>query len=217
MSNLSKRLQVALSFLHGINGFADIGCDHGYLPIEAINRNIVNFAIASDNKRGPFLKAKNNIELAGLTEKIEVRLEDGIGSYPQTIDAIAILGMGGELIVQILEKANLDNIAILVLGPNSEAKQVRFFLQKAGYTIDDESFIKDHNHYYQTIRAIKGNMNLSLQEAIFGPINIQKKNPILLEFVNNEIAKLNQGLKKAKQESKKIIEQKINELREVIL
>ena len=216
MATLSKRLQVALSFLTGVKGFADIGCDHGYLPIEAIRQNIVEFAIASDNKKGPYLKAKSNIDLAKLSDKIEVRLADGIGDLPDKIDAVSILGMGGELIVQILEKANLSHIKVLILGPNSEAKQVRYFLQDNGFMIEDESFIKDHSHYYQTIKAVKGQMYITAQEAAFGPLNIARKNPVMIEFVNREIDTLKQGLSEATDESKIIIQAKINELREVI-
>lgn len=217
MAALSKRLEVALSFLHGVKGFADIGCDHGYLPIEAVKRKIVDYAIASDNKMGPYLKAKNNIELALLSDKIEVRLEEGVGRYPDSINAISILGMGGELMVDILEKANLDPISTLILGPNSETKQLRYFLQNHNFMIEDESFIKDHGHYYQIIRAVRGKMVLSLSDATFGPLNIKRKNPIMIEFVNKEIVKLESALLAAGNESKPLIQQKINELREVIM
>ncbi len=217
MAALSKRLEVALSFLKGVKGFADIGCDHGYLPIEAVKRNIVEFAIASDNKNGPYLKAKSNIELALLSDKIEVRLEEGVGSYPDSVNAISILGMGADLIANILETANLENISTLVLGPNSEAKQLRYFLQNHGFMIEDEAFIKDHSHYYQIIRAVKGKMFLSLSEATFGPINIKRKNPIMIEFVNKEIDKLQTALLAASNESKLLIQLKINELREVTM
>jgi tRNA (adenine22-N1)-methyltransferase len=216
MATLSKRLQVALSFLTGVRGFADIGCDHGYLPIEAIKQNIVEYAIASDNKKGPYLKAKFNVDSAMLSHKIEVRLAEGLTDLPAYIDAISILGMGGELIVKILEKADLSRFKTLVLGPNSEAKQVRYFLQDNGYMIDNESFIKDHGHYYQTIRAVPGKMILNPQEAAFGPLNIIRNNPVLKEFVIREINRLTSGFASATEESKIIIQSKINELREVI-
>ena len=215
MARLSKRLQVALSFLHGAHYLADIGCDHGYLPIEAIKMNIVKKAIASDNKLEPYLKAKTNIEVENLSHLIETRHQDGIVDLPPSVDAISILGMGGEVIVQILEKGNLDNVSILVLGPNSEAKQVRYFLQMNHYQIDDEAFIKDHGHYYQIIKAIKGTMHLNPLEMVYGPLNIQRQTKELLEFISLEIEKLSKSIVHATEESKMELLSKINEMRGV--
>ncbi len=215
MAPLSKRLHVALSFLRGATFFADIGCDHGYLPIEAIKTGVVSKAIASDNKLEPYIKAKSNIEISQLSHLIETRLKDGIEDLPPSVDAISILGMGGEVMVQILEKGSLEGISLLVLGPNSEAKQVRYFLEKNGYRIDDEAFIKDHGHYYQIIKAVKGTMHLDIQEATFGPLNIQRQSKEMLEFVNHEIDKLMKSLDNASEKSKKEIQAKISELRGV--
>ena len=215
MAPLSKRLQVALSFLNQATYLADIGCDHGYLPIEAIKSKIVSKAIASDNKIEPYLKAKTNIELENLSHLIKAKHQDGIVNLPTTVDAISILGMGGEVMVQILENGCLENIKILVLGPNSEAKQVRYFLENNHFKIDDEAFIQDHGHYYQIIRAIKGEMHLTPLEAAYGPLNIQRQTKELLAFVNHEITKLTKSLEHASEASKLEIITKINEMRGV--
>jgi tRNA (adenine22-N1)-methyltransferase len=203
MAQLSKRLSVALRFLKGITVLADIGCDHGYLPIEAVKSKMVKQAVASDNKIGPLQKAIENIEKAGLNDQIETQCAEGLSALSNKVDGISILGMGGEQIVKILSEGKTESINVLVLGPNSEAGAVRFWLQNNGFLIDDEAFVKDHRHYYQIIRAIKGEMNLDYQEMQFGPINIIRQDSLMLEYVNYEIHKLEEAMKLSSSSIKK--------------
>ena len=49
-------------------------------------------------------RAAENIALAGLSEKIATRLSDGVAKLlPGEADSVVIAGMGGELIIKILE------------------------------------------------------------------------------------------------------------------
>ncbi len=216
MSPLSARLQAALDFLIDSHVLADVGCDHGYLPIAAIQNQKVSKAIASDNKVGPLEKARDNILKAGLQNQIETILCDGLRLLPNNVDTVAILGMGGEQIAKILNDGPLNTIKTLILGPNSEAGVLRKWLASHGYTIVDERFIEDRKHLYQIIKATPGMMTLDAQEATFGPLNILKQDPLMLKYVDFELHKLTEAYQKTTSLAKKAeIQTKIDELRGV--
>ena len=102
---LSPRLKTVLSFVKG-KCLADIGTDHGYLPIEACLEGIIEQALACDYFPGPLSKAVENIRRFGLESQIETRL--GFGLEPLTpgeADCVVISGMGGMKIISILDKS----------------------------------------------------------------------------------------------------------------
>ena len=85
---------------------ADIGSDHAYLPIYAIQNKICNSAIAGEVIKGPYKAALNNVAENNLGDSIEVRLGDGLAviNHDDEIDNITICGMGGPLIAKILKR-----------------------------------------------------------------------------------------------------------------
>ena len=101
---LSERLELVLSFVEPGESAADVGTDHGHVPVELVRRMIVKKAVAMDVRKGPLSRATENIALAGLSAKIETRLSDGVAKLqPGEADSVVIAGMGGELIIKILE------------------------------------------------------------------------------------------------------------------
>lgn len=76
---LSERLEMVLSFVETGESAADVGTDHGHVPVELVRRGIVKKAVAMDVRKGPLSRAAENIALAGLSEKIATRLSDGGG------------------------------------------------------------------------------------------------------------------------------------------
>lgn len=103
---LSKRLEAVASFVPTGAIVADIGSDHAYLPCYLIHKGIVNKAIAGEVVKGPFESAVKQVKLEGLEESITVRLADGLEAIKETdgVNTVTIAGMGGPLIVSILEK-----------------------------------------------------------------------------------------------------------------
>ena len=59
---ISNRLKAVASFVTSGNRVADIGCDHGYVPIYLIEEGKSRSAIAMDVKKGPLLRAAEHIE-----------------------------------------------------------------------------------------------------------------------------------------------------------
>ena len=107
MSNLmlSNRLMTAVGFARG-GVFADVGTDHGYLPIYLYKKGLVKRAVASDIHKMPLDSARKNIALHGAVGGIDTVLSDGLKALKDFApDDIAIFGMGGELICRIVGDA----------------------------------------------------------------------------------------------------------------
>ena len=93
---LSKRLQAVADLVTEGASVADIGTDHGYIPIYLIEHHIAEKVIALDINRGPLERARMHIVGHGLKEKIETRLSDGLEKVlPGEVDTMIAAGMGG--------------------------------------------------------------------------------------------------------------------------
>lgn len=212
-----KRLECVLKYING-NTLADIGCDHGYLAIDAVKSKRVNQAYCMDINEMPLKNALENIKKNDLTDKITTILSDGLDNLPNNCDIISICGMGGILISSILEK-NIDKLEnkLLILEPNNNQNVLRKFLNDNSFLITDEDMCLENGHIYEIIVAKRGKMNLSIQEIDFGPINLRKKNVLFLKKYNNIINTLEENLKNtSSEESKEKLLNKINYIKESI-
>jgi tRNA (adenine22-N1)-methyltransferase len=214
---ISLRLQKASKYLEGYNCLADCGTDHALLPIYAVENDLVKKAYASDNKIGPYENAVKNIKNANLNESVIPVFAEGLTYLNSEVDIVSILGMGGRMIVSILENADLHNVKRLILIANSENSILREFLSKNYWKITAEELIKEKNKYYQLMVLEKGEMTLSNIEMEFGPLIIKSKSLFLKEMIAKLIDKLLMAKKNAKTEKAVLtIEKRIKELKEVI-
>ena len=102
---LSKRLTAVASLVTEGASVADIGTDHGYIPIYLVKQQIAEKAIALDINRGPLERARLHITGHGLKDRIETRLSDGLANVvPGEVDTMVAAGMGGALIIKILKE-----------------------------------------------------------------------------------------------------------------
>ena len=102
MRQIKNRLYTVSTLVPFGARVADIGCDHGHLPIYLMREGISPFCIASDIKEKPLLSARANIEKVGLS--IETRLGAGLSTIKENeVDCITIAGIGGEVIASILD------------------------------------------------------------------------------------------------------------------
>ncbi len=186
---------------------ADVGTDHGHVPVELVRRTIVKKAVAMDVRKGPLSRATENIALAGLADKIETRLSDGVAKLqPGEADSVVIAGMGGELIIKILENGRhmWDSVKQWVLSPQSEIFKVRRWLFENGFVIRKEDMVLEDGKFY-TVMDVRREKDadsegktvdpdvLSLSEdsrMLYGDYLIQTKNPVLLTYLKEEEAKL---------------------------
>ncbi|PMD71167.1 tRNA (adenine(22)-N(1))-methyltransferase [Companilactobacillus nuruki] len=222
MTLLSKRLQAVYQMVDENTRVADIGSDHAYLPVELIEENIANYAIAGEVAVGPMSRSKKDVEKFGLSKKIDVRLGDGLAVIKEAdrIDTVTIAGMGGILIQSILTRATLEqlsNVKTLILQPNIGEPLVRHWLVDNSFVIVDEDIVEEDHHVYEIIKAEKTNniANLTEPEFLMGPILMQKKTPT---FVSKWQHKLNSYQKAVSnmQNAKQIDQTKIDVMKQYI-
>lgn len=155
MKKLKNRLYTVSTLVPNGARVADIGCDHGHLPIYLICEGIASFCIASDKKENPLSSAKANIEKVGLC--IETRLGSGLSTIDDgEVDCITIAGMGGEVIASILEAAPWvkDEKYTLVLQPMTSADALRRYLCEKGFSIQREIACVENRKVYSVIKAV---------------------------------------------------------------
>ncbi|MCM3698533.1 class I SAM-dependent methyltransferase [Paenibacillus macerans] len=153
---LSARLQLISGLLPKGCRFADIGSDHALLPVSAVQSGRAAFAVAGEVNDGPLEAAKRQVAEAGETKRISVRKGDGLAVIaPGEVDAITIAGMGGALIVSILDggKLKLAGVKRLVLQPNVGEEFVRRWLAENDWFLAEEAILEEDGKIYEVMMA----------------------------------------------------------------
>lgn len=190
MQKISHRLiQVAEMIPEG-GRLADVGTDHGYVPIWLLEKGRIPSAIAMDINQGPLLRAQENSDKYGYQEVMELRLSNGLEKLkPGEADTVLIAGMGGPLMIQILEagQENSEGVSAWVLQPQSEIPSVRRYLIEHNFSIVDEIMLIDEGKYYMAMKAVPGKEAAwSEIEYLFGKLLLAEQHPVLLEFIKKE-------------------------------
>ncbi len=188
---LDKRLRAAADMVpHGAR-LADIGSDHAYLPIALCLEGKIKHALASDINEGPVASATENIARNALGDRITAIRADGLDSAESFApDCITILGMGGELIVTILDRAawvKNENIT-LVLQPMTHPEILARYLSENGFGIIDEIIVCDGGRDDRIYRIIKARYDgevrhISDSEALIGRINIVRADSVTKRYI----------------------------------
>ena len=173
----------------------DVGTDHGYIAIELIKRNLADKVIASDINKDPLNKAKLNVSLEGLSNKIELRLGGGLTPVKdKEVNGVLIAGMGGNLIRDILENdiKKVKNMDYLVLQPAQNPEVLREYLYISVYEIIDEDVCFDEGKYYEVFKVKYKENNSTKLENIFyevSPILLNKKSDVFKDYLYEKIDK----------------------------
>lgn len=194
---LSNRLSALASLVSEGHRLADIGTDHGYIPIYLCQKEVIPSAIAMDIGKGPLQQATAHIKQQGLSDRIETRLSDGLTALqPGEADTILIAGMGGGLVMKILSQGTqaLTGSEELILQPQSEIAQVRAYLRIHGFRILEEEMILEDGKYYPMMKVVQEEepdlreetLQVQVEDA-FGPVLLQKKHPVLQEWLQREL------------------------------
>lgn len=153
---LSKRLCSVAELVRQDAIFADIGTDHAYLPVFLLNEGRIGYAYCSDINEGPLNSARTNVADAGFSDKVTFTLADGADALCGLgITDYAICGMGGELIADIIDRAqHLKSKEVnLILQPMTKQAHLRSYLASHGFEILTESYSEDAGKYYVTFLA----------------------------------------------------------------
>ena len=227
---LSGRMQMVADMVSKGNVLADIGCDHGFVSIYLLEKGICSKVIAMDVNEGPLLRAKEHVKERGLAPYIDVRLSDGMEKLLiGEADSILIAGMGGDLVIRILQNGHQVCRAVkeLILQPQSELKRVREFLRDNHYKIVDEDMILEDGKYYPMMKVIPVEVDAFWKDKpeeiiepcdMYGPLLIKNGNPVLRKFLVKQHNQLNGILEwlKKQPDSENIIKRR-NEVLEAIL
>ena len=148
---LDNRLMALANLVRKDKCFADIGTDHAYLPVYLVENGIINKAIAADLRVGPLENAKETVVSHNLTDKIELRLSDGLDNFKENeVEEIAVAGMGGLLISSFIKRTTwLKNENVhLILQPMTHVEELRKTLFDNNFIIDKEVVVKDGDKLY---------------------------------------------------------------------
>ena len=190
---ISKRLCTAASYVRDGAVVADIGTDHAYLPIYLTLIGRVSGAYASDINEGPIQRANENIQRYGLKDKIFTEVIPGLDGIEKACPSdIVICGMGGELIVKILESsAYIRQEGIrLILQPMTQVDKVREYISNGFSTIVENIVFEDEKIYQVLCLQYDGAFHPhSKIELELGKINIQNNSEEFKILLNSTIAK----------------------------
>ncbi|GKS56087.1 tRNA (adenine(22)-N(1))-methyltransferase [Enterococcus mundtii] len=227
-TELSKRLETVGRFVPEAARLADIGSDHAYLPVALMLKGKIDFAIAGEVVKGPFESAKRQVMKNGLSERIEVRLANGLDAIEKDdqISAITIAGMGGSLIRDILESGRqnqrLSGEERLILQPNIGEKTLRTWLKENNYQIIAEEIIEENKKIYEIIVAEKKEqpIDYSEKELMFGPFLLEEKNAAFSAKWQRELKQrevILEQLKNASEQNRyETIQQEVEWIKEVL-
>lgn len=202
MIHISERLKTAAGLVGDGKRLADVGTDHGYVPIYLMEQGRIPCAIAMDINRGPLARAKEHIRRFGMESYIQTRISDGVAALGAgEADSILIAGMGGGLVIHILESGSgvCRSVSELVLQPQSELARVRSFLDENGYVVETEEMVKEDGKYYPMMRV---HYEPSAKETAprdrelfyrYGRFLLERKHPVLYDYLLWE-RKLQQGI-----------------------
>lgn len=186
---INSRLKTIGDLVRANSFCLDVGCDHALLDIYLVSLKKDIKVIASDMKEGPINQAIKNIKKERLENDIIVKKGDGLSTYEEGVNTLIISGMGGKNIIGIL-KDNLKilkKIDTLIISPNNYQEDVKRYLCKNGYYIENEEFVKDSRFIYQIIIFQKGKKKYTKKEYFFGPIFLIKKGPLFREYYEREL------------------------------
>ena len=191
MIRLDPRLQAAAELVLPGRPLADIGTDHAYLPIYLVGSGRCPWAVAADKAASPIQSAAPVIGKYGLAERISLRCGDGLAVLqPGEVDTIVICGMGGQLMLDILD-AGPDILAQtkrLVLQPQKHIELVRYWLAGHAWRIVDEAMVESKGFFYAVIAAEPGEMELNSREAEYGPVLLQQRGDAFKAWIRRQIA-----------------------------
>lgn len=218
---LTPRLRMVADLLPAGKTLVDVGTDHAYLPAAMIQEGKISSAIAADLREGPLSRAKETVRACGLHSQVTFRLCNGLmGIKPEEAGAVAIAGMGGETIGEILNAApwvQKKGIS-LVLQPMSSMEDLRVWLAGNGYMILKEDLAREGDTIYTALLVTAGEMEtLTPAEQLAGKNSNHPLRGAWLDHWLNKMDHALAGLSKARQEGLEERRVRMKEIRDGLM
>lgn len=179
----------------------DVGCDHAKLAIYLVQSGICQKVTASDINEGPVSKARENVSRrtlmgAPLSDYIDIVLTDGLtGLSDRNANRIFILGMGGEVISGILDRADFVRNDVnkgkikFILQPMTSEDKLREYLLENGFNIIDEEMVEDKGRVYAVMSVCFDGIKREYTPAqlLLGKSNIEKGGELFCRQLDRRI------------------------------
>lgn len=181
---------------------ADVGTDHGYIPVSLLLEGRIERAVAADIGALPLDHARRTAAMWGVTDRVDFRLGDGLSVLtPGEADTIVIAGMGGDAIAAILASAPWSRAGpLLLLQPMSKAEVLRAWLPENGYAVLAERLVQDKGVLYPILSVRGGDMPPVSDAQAWGGILLES-DPLRGLYIADRLLRLRRaaaGLAKAR-------------------
>ncbi|MDX5658870.1 class I SAM-dependent methyltransferase [Clostridioides difficile] len=173
---LTDRLLKIASLVSDGKKIADIGTDHGYIPVYLLKEGRIPFAVLADVNKGPLDNAHKEVIQNNLLDKVDLRLGSGIEILEiGEVEEVIIAGMGGILISELLEakKEVAHNVEKLILQPMQAQEELRYYLLNNGYEILEEVLVREDFRIYEIIVAKYTGKNTIIEDEIYYEVGIK--------------------------------------------
>ncbi len=157
---LSKRIYALADNVIDGDSIADIGTDHGYVPMLLMKHGRSPHVIMSDISEGSLAKAKETFAACQLTDKVsdtDFRVGDGLQTIKAyEVDELIIAGLGGHTIKSILaeDENKSRSFKRLVLQPRKHSGTLRYYLYTHGWDIEREILAEEGKFACEIIVAV---------------------------------------------------------------
>ena len=193
---LDPRLALAYELYDSCALAADIGTDHAHLPAALLQRGRCQHMILTDISRSALENARLEMMRLRLTERVSLRLGDGLSPLSESCGMISVMGMGGRTIRDILlSGASRLHGASLLLSAHTDWHLIRSALQEIGYHLDREEPCFSASRYYLVLRARPGLESMTAREIRLGGPLFRSESPVLLPFLQRRKEVLQARLK----------------------
>lgn len=191
---MTDRLEKIISLIPDCEVFADIGCDHGYIAKQMLERKKCKKVVISDVSAKCLAKAEKLLFLDVKEGRATSFVSNGFSNLPcESISLALIAGMGGREIISILDSAKiLPNE--LVLQPMKNTPEVRQFVVEKGYKILVDMIFYSDEKFYNLLVIKKGEDSLTQDEIEFGRTNILSMSEDFKKYVKKEIEVVEKAL-----------------------
>lgn len=200
--SLSPRLQAVAELVPPGGKLADIGTDHGRLPVWLVRHGVIDYAIATDLREKPLSRAQALAYRWGVSDRISFRLCDGLrGIAQEEAEVVAVTGMGGETIAGILHAARWTGEHTYILQPMTGADGLRRYLSGQGFVILREVLVEEDGTLYLILLTRPGEAAPYTEGEIWaGRQTPGMDSPLRGRYLDQELSKLRRavaGLSKA--------------------
>lgn len=225
--DISLRLKAIASMVDKCDVCADIGTDHGYIPIYLIDNKICNKVIATDINKEPLNRAKENIIRKKYSNRVDFRLGSGLNTIDKgEVCIVIIAGMGGNLIKEIIEEdiEKFKEFKYLIVQPVQNVDVLREYIYKKGFNIIEEKICFEDNKFYEIIKIEYNDVRIE-EDSVFYEISkylYKKEDKDVEEFIKYKIKNYERVYNKIEcdtinsQKRKEQLERKIIRLKELI-